>query len=348
MPKKVIVGMSGGVDSSVVAHLLLEQGYEVIGITMQMLYNNPPGIEDAAKVARHLGIEHHILHFEEEFSHNVIDYFINDYVNGRTPNPCVMCNRLIKWEALLHYADSIGVDYVATGHYANIVELPNGRYSIRLSASATKDQTYVLYGLTQEQLKRTLMPLGNYTKPQIRDIAKSAGIPVADKSDSMEICFIPDNDYCSYITDKCSTSNLMGNFVTPDGEIIGPHKGIFHYTIGQRKGLGIAMGKPIYVSDIRPETGEVVIGDKDDVFSGELWTDSFNLVGAQSISPGDEFIAKIRYGHKGSPCHIASVSDDKVHIIFDEPVRAITPGQSVVLYRDGIVMGGGTIDRRTN
>lgn len=349
MGKKVIVGLSGGVDSSVAAYTLLQQGYEVIGVTMHV-WNQEDGdgysqaVYDAKKVAEHLGIPHYVIDFTKEFKEKVVDYFISEYMAGRTPNPCNMCNRFVKWEALLDRAKEFGADYVATGHYARIKKLDNGRLVVMNSATAVKDQTYALNQLRQDQLAHTLMPIGQYTKDEIRRIAKDAGIPVANKPDSQDICFIPDGDYKAFLK-KYADRELPaeGNFVNEAGEILGKHTGITNYTVGQRKGLGIALGKPVFVSAIRPETNEVVISDTGDVFARELYCNHLNFMAIEDLTEPTEVIAKIRYAHKGSPCTIEKVSEDTVKCTFHEDVRAITPGQSVVFYQNDYVFGGGII-----
>lgn len=344
MNKTVIVGMSGGVDSSVAAYLLKEKGYNVIGVTMKMWDGGAFVTEDAKAVADKLGIPFYPLDFCEEFSKNVISNFVDEYMCGNTPNPCVVCNRHVKWQALLGRAKELGADYIATGHYARIDKLENGRYAIKNAASSAKDQTYALYNLTQEQLSRTLMPVGDYEKPKIREIAESIGLKVADKPDSQEICFIPDKDYARYIMSKKGLGNMEGNFVDDAGNILGRHRGFFCYTIGQRKGLNLAMGHPVFVKEIRPQTNEVVIGEEEEIFTKELHAKKINYMAVPELTAGERMSAKIRYGHKGSPCTVMSVGDDTIALKFDEPVRAITPGQSVVFYRDGYVLGGGVIE----
>ena len=358
MKKKVAVGMSGGVDSSVAAYLLKEQGYDVIGVTMQIWQDEDPlaqaenggccglsAVDDARRVADRLGIPYYVLNFKREFKENVIDYFMDEYMHARTPNPCIACNRYVKWEALLNRARELGCDYIATGHYARVVQLDNGRYALKKSATDRKDQTYALYNLTQEQLAHTLMPVGEYEKEQIREIAAKIGLLIANKPDSQEICFVPDNDYAGYIERESGKTFPKGNFVDLEGNILGTHKGIIHYTIGQRKGLGLSMGSPVFVVDIRPETNEVVIGSNLDTFHDSLYAGKVNLMSVDALEGERQVVAKIRYSHKGAPCRIKMVNEDTVLCKFEEPVRAITPGQAVVFYDGDIVLGGAVIDR---
>ena len=355
--KKVVVGMSGGVDSSVAAYLLKEQGYDVIGATMQIWQDEArdvmeenggccglSAVDDASRVAQVLDIPYYVMNFKDEFKCKVMDYFVEEYLAGRTPNPCIACNRYVKWESMLKRSLEIGADYIATGHYARIAKTPEGRYAIRNSVTAKKDQTYALYNLTQEQLRHTLMPVGEYTKDEIRQIAEKAGLPVAHKPDSQEICFIPDHDYAAYIEREAGERvPKAGNFVTKDGEVLGRHLGITHYTVGQRKGLNLAMGHPVFVTEIRPDTNEVVIGEAQDVFGDTLYCNHINYMGMEDLPQPRKVLAKIRYAHGGEECTIERTGEDVIKCTFDKPVRAITPGQAVVFYEDGYVLGGGSI-----
>lgn len=357
MSKKVVVGMSGGVDSSVAAWLLKEQGYDVIGVTMRLWQDEEEerleenggccgfsAVLDAQRVARMLEIPHYVMNFKGEFKEHVIDYFVDEYLHGRTPNPCIACNRHVKWEAMLKRSLEIGADYIATGHYARIDRMPNGRYAIRNSVTAKKDQTYALYNLTQEQLAHTLMPVGDYTKEEVRAFAERLGLLVAKKPDSQEICFIPDHDYAAYI-ERAAGGDVPqeGNFVDKEGNILGRHKGITHYTIGQRKGLNIAFGHPVFVTEIRPGTNEVVLGESEDVHTSSLMCDNVNYMGMEKLTEPRKVLAKIRYAHQGSECVIYPEKDGRIRCEFETKVRAVTPGQAVVFYEGEYVLGGGTI-----
>ena len=340
MNKKVVVGMSGGVDSSVAAWLLKEQGYDVIGVTMQIWQDEEQqqleenggccglsAVDDARRVAEKLDIPYYVMNFKQEFKCHVMDYFVEEYLQGHTPNPCIACNRYVKWEALLKRSLEIGADYIATGHYARIDKLPNGRFAIRNSVTAAKDQTYALYNLTQQQLAHTLMPVGEFPKDEIRRMAEAAGLPVAHKPDSQEICFVPDNDYASFIERQAGERvPRPGNFVTKEGKVLGQHKGITHYTIGQRRGLNLPMGNRVFVTQIRPDTNEVVIGENEDIFTSEVLCDRVNYMAVEDLTEPRRVLAKIRYNHRGDYCTLHKQPDGRVLCVFEEKVRAATPG----------------------
>lgn len=353
--KKVVIGMSGGVDSSVAAYLLKKQGYDVIGVTMQIWqedqeYEEKEGgccslsaVEDARRVANKIGIPFYVLNFRDSFKKDVIDYFVNEYIDGKTPNPCIVCNKKLKFGLLLDKARAIGAEYVATGHYAKIIQ-ENGRYQLIKSDDDRKDQTYALYNFTQDQLAHTLMPCGEYTKDKIREIAKEIGLAVHNKKDSEEICFISDNNHGLYIAKAEPDKVKQGNFVDKNGNILGRHKGIVYYTIGQRKGLGLALGRPVFVTDIRPETNEVVIGSEEDIFKNELIAKDTNFISIEKLEKPMSVQAKIRYSAKPAEAIIYPLENGRIKVVFNDKQRAITMGQSVVFY-DGLkVVGGGVIE----
>lgn len=347
--------MSGGVDSSVAAYLLKKQGYDVIGITMQIWqedkeYEEREGgccslsaVDDARRVCEKLDIPFYVLNFRDSFKENVIKYFVQEYIDGKTPNPCIACNKHLKFDELLRKARGIGAEYVATGHYAKIEER-DGRYLLIRSDDDRKDQTYALYNFTQDQLAHTLMPCGGYTKDKIREIAKEIGLAVHNKKDSEEICFISDNDHGRFIKEERPGEVKPGNFVDSKGNILGKHKGIVYYTIGQRKGLGIALGKPVFVTDIRPETNEVVLGSEETIFNTDLIAKDVNFIPFDKLDGEMNVQAKVRYSAKPADAVISPLPDGRVKVSFKEKQRAITKGQSVVFYDGEIVVGGGIIE----
>ena len=359
MSKRVMIGMSGGVDSSVAAYLLKKQGYDVIGVTMKLwddndddLIENEGGccslsaVEDARQVADRIGIPFYVLNFREVFEKKVIEPFIDEYLNGRTPNPCIACNKHIKFDDFYKKARQIGCDYVATGHYAKIEkDEKTGRYSLKKSITDKKDQTYALYNLTQEQLEHTLLPIGDYEKDEVRKIAKEMGMDVHNKPDSQEICFVKDNDYANYVKKHSKKRIDGGYFVDTKGNVLGKHTGIINYTIGQRKGLGIAFGKPMFVVDIDPIRNTVILGDNEDIFSKTLIAKDVNFISIDKIEEPIKVQAKIRYSAKPSPATVYKEDENTIKIVFDEPQRAITKGQSVVMYDGDVVVGGGIIDK---
>lgn len=356
MNKKVIIGMSGGVDSSVAAALLKEQGYEVIGVTMRMWEEcdedqregaccSLSAVDDARRVANKLGIDYYVMNFKDLFKDKVVNPFVRSYIEGRTPNPCIMCNKFLKFDALLKKANAMGIDYVATGHYARVeYNAGSERYELKRSVTSSKDQTYVLYNFTQHQLERTLMPNGIYTKEEIRNKAKELGLLVADKPDSQEICFIPDNDYSSFIRKYTNRNIKCGNFVNSKGEILGRHKGIINYTIGQRKGLGIAFGKPMFVVDINANNNDIVLGDEKEVFNDTLIAKDVNFISIDKLVGSLRVTAKIRSTAKEASAMLFPLGDSRVKVVFEKPQRAITRGQAVVFYDGDVVVGGGEIE----
>jgi tRNA-specific 2-thiouridylase len=349
--------MSGGVDSSVAAVMLHEQGYEVIGLTMKTWDYASSGagsketgccsldsINDARALAVGYGFPHYILDIRSEFGDFVIDNFVDEYLAGRTPNPCVLCNTHIKWEALLKRADKLDCEFIATGHYANIRQENNGRYVISKGRDENKDQSYVLWGVSQKNLARTKFPLGSFSKPEIRQMALDMGqVELAGKSESYEICFVPDNDYRAFLKHKVEDLEEKvagGNFVLTDGTVVGKHQGYPFYTIGQRKGLGIALGQPMFVTGIQPETNTVVLGAASELERKEAWVRNFNLVKYDSIPEPMEAITKIRYKDTGAQSTIVQMGEH-IKIDFHHAVSGIAPGQSAVFYEGNDLLGGG-------
>lgn len=350
--RKVVIGMSGGVDSSVAAYLLKRQGYDVIGVTMQIWQNTNAeaiereggccslsAVEDARMVARKLGIPFYVMNFKDIFKEKVINYFIQEYGKGRTPNPCIACNRYVKFEELLRRAMSLDAYYVSTGHYAKVsYDSERERYILKKSDAVGKDQTYALYNLTQEQLKHTLMPLGEFNnKEEVRAIARELDLVVAEKPDSQEICFVDDNDYGNFIKENANYDIKPGYFIDINGNILGQHKGITNYTIGQRKGLGLALGKPVFVIDIDVVKNVVVIGDGESVFGSELIAEDLNFISIEKLIEPMIVKAKIRYSAKETNATIYPYNNNQVKVVFEQPVRAITPGQAVVFYDDDLL-----------
>lgn len=356
--KKVMLGMSGGVDSSVSAAVLMDQGYEVIGVTMQIWPDKPgdlkraeggccslSAVDDARRVADLLGIRYYVINFKDVFKQKVIEYFTNEYLKGRTPNPCIACNRFVKFDAMLKKAVAMGMDYIATGHYARIAkDDASGRYLLKKSVTAAKDQTYALYSMTQYQLSRTLFPIGGFTKERVRSLAGEIGLSVASKPDSQEICFVQDNNYARYIGENTAEEIKPGYFIDRDNNILGMHKGIIHYTVGQRKGLGIAFGRPMFVVAIRPDDNTIVLGDESELLSSELTASDLNFISIPELKENRTVTVKIRYSAKETEAVISPLNGDRVCVRFLEPQRAVTPGQSVVFYEDEAVVGGGVID----
>lgn len=355
MKKKILAAMSGGVDSSAAAILLQELGYEVVGATVKMFGNKEVGIkepdapkqdvEDAKAVAEKLGIEHHVLDFSSCFKKCVINHFVNEYKCGRTPNPCVDCNKHIKFGKLFEAARELGCEYLATGHYARIeYSAEKERWLLARGDDASKDQSYMLFNMTQDQLAHTVLPLAELTKAEIRAKADEAGLAVARKSDSQDICFVPDGDYAAVIA-RLGVKSKQGNFVHMNGTVLGKHKGQIHYTIGQRKGLGVSYEYPLYVISKDMATNTVVLGPNDALFSKELWASDVNFITVDKLTEPMRVTAKARYRMKDVPATIEPAEDGLVHVIFDEPQRAITPGQAVVFYDRQYVVGGGIIER---
>ena len=363
----IAVAMSGGVDSSTVAAMLRAEGYNVVGLTMQ-LWNQRrlagregmpeqvtgrccslDDVYDARRVAETIGIPYYVINHEDRFERDVVRPFVAEYLSGRTPIPCSLCNNHLKFDQLLTVARQIGADAVATGHYARVeFDEPGGRWLLKRPTDRSKDQTYFLFGLTQEQLSRTLFPLGGMTKPEVRELARKHGLALAEKPDSQEICFVPGGDYKkffdAYLAEQGkSLPDTAGELVTTDGRVIGEHSGIHNFTVGQRKGLGVATGSPLYVLQIKGDTREVVVGGQENLYSKTLLTRRTNLISTDDLRGPTRVSVKIRHRHEPAAAVIEKTGPDEIQVIFDEPQRAITPGQAAVFYDGDIVVGGGWI-----
>jgi len=354
--KKALIAMSGGVDSSVSAHLMKKEGYECVGCTMRLYENNIIGedmlstccslkdTQDARSVCERLDMPYHIFHFENLFQKEVIEHFVCSYENGLTPNPCIECNRRFKFDHLFDKMEQFDCDYIVTGHYARIEKDENTqRYVLKKAVDLSKDQSYVLYTMTQNQLAHTIFPLGGYKKTEVREIALENNFVNAKKHESQDICFVPDGDYVGFMERYRNKKYKEGLFKDTKGNVLGKHKGYVHYTIGQRKGLGIALGHPAFVVDIDPKENVVVIGSNEDLFKTTLEATNINLISVENLYEPRHIKAKIRYGMTEQPATVEQIDEDRIRVVFDEPQRAITRGQAVVLYDGDVVVGGGVI-----
>ncbi len=357
MPKSALVAMSGGVDSSVAAYLIKERGYDAFGVTLSLYANEDIGlsgektccsltdIEDARSVAQRLNMPHYVLNFRDSFKAEVMERFVSSYMRGETPNPCIDCNRYIKFAKLLERAEQMGTDYIATGHYAMIEhDGGSGRYLLKKAADITKDQSYVLYSLTQNQLSKTLLPLGALTKTEVREIALYNGFINAKKHDSQDICFVPNGDYAEFIEGFTGKHFENGNFIDLEGRVLGEHKGIIRYTTGQRKGLGLALPHPMYVYAKDMKNNAVILSSEDRLFSKSFDAGNINLIACDSIKSPIRVKARVRYKQTEQWASVEQIDGDRIHVEFDSPQRAITKGQAVVLYDGDAVVGGGTIE----
>ena len=353
MKQKVLVGMSGGVDSSVCTTLLIDEGYETAGVTLCLLES--PGckqdennVRDAKAVCERLGIEHYAVDLKQSFKRFVIDNFINEYINGATPNPCIECNRNIKFGEMIEKAKDLGYEKIATGHYARVTQDENGRFLLLRAKDVSKDQSYVLYCLNQDKLSRVLFPLGELTKSEVREIACEKGFVNANKPDSQDICFVPDGDYASFIEQYSDFVSEKGDYLDINGEKIGEHKGVIHYTIGQRKGLGIALGKPAFVIEKNAQNNTVVIGDEEHIFHKKVWVNNVNFIPFDKLEKPMKVKTKLRYRHEQEESIITPLENGEVLIEFLNPQRAASIGQAAVFYDGDVVVGGGTITRSGN
>lgn len=351
---KALIAMSGGVDSSVAAYLAKSRGLDCIGVTMKLFHNEDICVssartccsledsQDARSVAVRLGIPYYVFNFTEDFSHEVIDRFVSAYENGATPNPCIDCNRRLKFGRLFRRAEEIGCDIIVTGHYAR-VEQKDGRFILKKAVDEAKDQSYVLYGMTQEQLKHTFFPCGELNKSEIRSIAREQGFLNAEKPDSQDLCFVPDGDYARFIRSYTGKSYPGGDFVTSKGKVLGRHNGIINYTVGQRRGLGVSSDKPLYVCQIDAQKNTVVLGNEDEALCSELYAGDFNWIAFERPPQKLRAKVKIRYRQKEQWATVTPVGDAEAYIRFDIPQRASAKGQAAVVYEDDTVLGGGTI-----
>ncbi len=341
---KVLVGMSGGVDSSVTAKLLSDSGFSVSGLTLELCDSGTEGNSaDAKSVCDKMGISHYSLSLKKEFSRFVMDDFAQQYIVGNTPNPCIVCNKYIKFGAMLEKAIEMGFDKIATGHYARIKRDENGRFLLLKAVDVSKDQSYVLYNLSQHQLEHTLFPLGELTKAQVREIALENGFVNADRPDSQDICFVPDGDYAAFIEKHSGFVSKEGDYTDINGNVLGRHKGVINYTLGQRKGLGIALGKPQFVIDKNAKSNTVVLGDEEHLFKTEVEVTAINFIPFDTLTSEMRITAKLRYRHNAAAARLLPLENGNVKLIFDEPQRAPSSGQAAVFYDGDIVLGGGKI-----
>ena len=354
--RRAIIAMSGGVDSSVAAYLMRERGFDCMGVTMKLFRNEDveekprektccslEDVEDARAVAWSLGIPYHVFNFSDRFREDVMDRFVSAYEQGCTPNPCIDCNRHLKFAKLYDRARDLGYWYVVTGHYARVEQGENGRWLLKKGPDPHKDQSYVLYALTQEQLAHTIFPLGTYHKDEIRRIAADQGFVNAGKRDSQDICFVPDGDYAGFIERQTGKHYPEGDFVDPQGHVLGRHRGIIHYTVGQRRGLGVSRGRPLYVKEIRPDTNTIVLGEDRDLYQHTAIAEDFNWISMEAPTGPIQVKARARYHQPEQPATAYVLPDGRVRVDFEAPQRALTRGQAIVLYQGEDVVGGGTI-----